>query len=190
MAILAACSAPAGQRPASAQAPAPTTTRGPASPSASARASAAAPATLPDDILFLTSDLGDVVGGGVITSLEYPDASFAIAPGSTPDRLRLTVRAPDEDWALTFAPPLGQQLEVGSYDTAERVPSSFVAGLDVRGDRRGCSLGFGSFTIGAIAFDPGGSLSTLDAAFDQACEYPDAPALHGTITYRAPVPGA
>jgi hypothetical protein len=126
----------------------------------------------------------------VITSLEYPDASFEIAPGSTPDRLRLTVRAPGENWTLTFAPPLGQQLEVGSYDTAERVPSSFVAGLDVRGDGRGCSLGFGSFTIGAIAFDPRGRLSTLDAAFDQACEYPDAPALHGTITYRAPVPGA
>jgi len=152
------------------------------------RPSADPPATLADDVLILTSDLGDLVGEGAISSLEYPDARFQAAAQATLARITVTATSGDEHWVLTFAAPLGQQLEVGSYDVAERVPSNLVAGLDVRGDGRGCSLGFGSFTISAISFEPTGSLAALDAVFDQACEYPDAPALHGTVTYRAPGP--
>jgi hypothetical protein len=148
--------------------------------------SARPPAALPEDLLYLTSDLGDAVGQGGITSLEFPDATFEAVSGSTSELVRLIVASPSESWTITFAAPLGQQLEVGSYDTAERTPSSLNAGLDVRDDGRGCSLAFGSFTIGALAFTPDGRLASLDAAFDQSCEYPDAPALHGTLTYRAP----
>ena len=126
----------------------------------------------------------------MIRSFEYPQARFQTAPSETPESATLSVSSQDEHWTLTFAAPLGQQLEVGSYDAAEGHPSSLVAGLRVRADGRACSQAFGSFTIGAITFFPNGSLSSLDAAFDQSCEYPDAPALHGTITYRARPPGA
>ena len=187
---LVACSAPSfGDRPG----PAPTGNSSQLQPRAkqatfTVRPSAGPPATLAEDVLILTSDLGDLVGKGAISSLEYPDAHFQSAAQATPARITVTATSGDEHWVLTFAAPLGQQLEVGSYDVAERVPSNLVAGLDVRGDGRGCSLGFGSFTISAISFEPTGSLAALDAAFNQACEYPDAPALHGTLTYRAPGP--
>jgi hypothetical protein len=192
MTLFTACSASAGRtsalRPAATPSPPPSppATRPLSHP---AHPAAAPPATLPEDLLYLTSDLGDVVGQGTITSLEYPGASFATASASTRELVTLAVESTSDRWTITFAAPVGQQLEVGSYETAERTPSSLDAGLDVRDNGRGCSLAFGSFTLGALAFDGDGRLASLDAAFDQACEYPDAPALHGTLTYRAPPRG-
>ena len=133
----------------------------------------------------MSSDLGDPIGEGLYQAFAYPDADFAVLPGGQPDAVTLTVRTGPESWSIRLAAPFGQVLDVGSFLNAERAPGSLTPGLDLRRNGRGCEQTFGAFTIGEIGFDLDGHLAALDATLSQHCEFPDAPALDATITFRA-----
>lgn len=184
--MIGACAGPAG--PAR---PSPGPPRPPAQPARlgppprSATSDPAPSRSQPEDLLIVSSELGDPIGEGGYLAFDYPDAEFAVVPGDRPDDVTLTVRSGSEGWSIRLAAPLGQGLDVGSFLNAERTPGSLTPGLDVRRNGRGCAQTFGAFTIGAVGFDVDGHLAALDATLTQRCEFPDAPALQGTITYRA-----
>ena len=91
-----------------------------------------------------------------------------------------------DNWTIELAPPVGQQLHVGTYTDAQR--SAFREpghpGLDAFGDGRGCNTLTGSFTITALVADSTGAVKALAATFEQHCEG-GTPALHGTIHFFA-----
>lgn len=92
-------------------------------------------------------------------------------------------------YTIEFAPPSGQDLQIGEYDNAERYPFEPVSspGLTVSGDGRGCNEDFGRFIIKDIHVDGGGVVDRFWALYEQHCENAGAPALFGEIKLGEPV---
>jgi hypothetical protein len=130
------------------------------------------------------------VGEGLYWSYDYPAASFGVAPSAGPEAVTIIVSLGGDDWSIHLAAPSGQVLDVGSFENAERVPSSLTPGLDVRANGRRCNETFGDFTVSQVLVEAGGRFQSLEATFIQHCEFPDGPALRGTVIYRAPDPSA
>src|SRR5581483_11106941 len=62
------------------------------------------------------------------------------------------------------------------------------AGLDVYGDGRGCSTVGGNFTINQIKTNAAGTVTLLDASFNQICEpngTGNQPEMHGTVEFSS-----
>lgn len=141
----------------------------------------------PPDGFSFTSEPHDYIGQGVSESFSRPSARFLVSSPSA-DYVTVTVQTDTENWTIQLAAPHGQTLQPGTYAQAERAAfrTGSAPGLDVSGDGRGCNTVFGSFTISQVVFDQRGQLWALRATFVQHCEFADAPALQGAISYGLP----
>lgn len=150
-----------------------------------APASAAGTAPVAVTKYSYTSEAGDYIGGGVAASFTPRNAT--VTAGGTAEYVRFRVQNDDTWWDVELAAPVGEKLHPGVYRNAERAPfrTGRSPGLDVSGDGRGCNELYGQFTVDQIATDDSGAITLLDATYTQHCERADAPALKGTVKYRA-----
>ena len=135
-----------------------------------------------DEFSFLSAT-GDFIGGG--EPADYVGASNVSVSGTLG---AATVTA--GPWNLNLAAPAGQQLVPGTYTGATRYPfnTGTAPGLTVSGDSRGCDDDYGTFTIYEISADSTGTLTSLNATFEQTCETTTSPPLAGFVRYNATVP--
>ena len=149
-----------------------------AAPQAAARVSLPhASITIPRSgtFLYLNSEPGDYVGGGIEQLYTSGDSTFnhtSFPPGTDLIRVWLEQGGYAHWWVVDFAAPVGQALTVGSYTGA--VWSSFrtetTPGLDVSGDGRACGPLTGQFDVDEISRYDTGDLRAFQATFEMRCE--------------------
>ncbi|QDH70195.1 hypothetical protein [Marilutibacter alkalisoli] len=130
--------------------------------------------------LHLVSEPGDYIGGG-INKAYFGDTSVFTVSG-TNTYLHFAASGQRDDWWATIAPPTGQKLRKGTYETA-RFADESRAGLDFSGNGRGCNNSSGELTITSIVTNEQGEVTKLNASFEQHCES-GAAALRGVIRYH------
>lgn len=88
--------------------------------------------------------------------------------------------------SINLAAPVGAQLQPGHYPDAERAgfQTGRAPGLDVQYGSGGCNEVWGQFTVHQIGYDATGTVSMIEATFVNRCG-PTAPAIRGTLKYRA-----
>lgn len=147
--------------------------------------SAAATQTL----LYLNSQPGDWVGGGVQQTFTPADGPFTVTMLAS-GGIQIFFHTTDYShfWNLQFGPPYGQKLAVGEYEGIQRFAfhSPTMPGLDVSGDGRGCNTDTGRFLVSNIAYNLDGTLAKLAMDFEQHCEGAT-PALYGSVRYNSAI---
>jgi hypothetical protein len=125
--------------------------------------------------LYLNSDPGDYVGGGIEQLYTSADSTFNhtyFPPGTDLLRVWLEQGGYVHWWVVDIAAPVGQALAIGSYNGA--VVSSFrtetTPGLDVVGDGRACGTLTGRFDVEEISRYDTGDLRVFQATFESHCE--------------------
>ena len=130
------------------------------------------------------SDTGDSVGGGEFGRLTTETATFSATGNASGVDIQAR-GAGVEFWHLSFTPPRGGQLRVGSYENAMR--SSFrdnvSPGLDVSGRSRGCNTVAGRFDVIEADFSAS-QVRTFRARFQQHCGNSSA-ALIGEVRFTS-----
>lgn len=146
-----------------------------------APAEAATTAPVPATSYHFTSEAGDYIGQGGTATYRAP--TDAVTMGGSAASLRVSVGG----WDIELAAPAGETLHPGVYRDAERAAfrTGRSPGLDVGGNGRGCNEVYGQFSVNQIGTDDSGAVTLLDATFTQHCEQAGAPALRGTVKYRA-----
>ncbi|WP_374346966.1 hypothetical protein [Chitinimonas sp.] len=133
------------------------------------------------NVLYLSSDAGDYIGGGKQLTLAEPAYTFQAFSNY------LSVNGSDA-WSVAFSGPAGAKLSKGSYPLARR--AAFAGpknpGLDVAGAGRSCVNLTGSFVVLEVEYDSSGDFSKLAADFIQHCEG-DKAALRGAIRFNSSV---
>jgi hypothetical protein len=139
--------------------------------------------------LTITSDPGDILGGGGSYAYQTPGDEIASNPQpGTPTFAWLTVgpsAAPV--WQAAFGAPPGQALSVGHYADASDAPSGDQPFMYVARPRNGC-LSTGDFTVNSITWDPRVWLDYADISFNEYC-WGGPVGIHGRmIQAQAPPP--
>jgi hypothetical protein len=139
-------------------------------------------------ILFLDSQAGDYVGGGVQQTVTPSNGSFTAARNFD-NGVSVQVNATGGGWTLAFAAPGDALLVPGTYDNATRWPfqSPTSPGLSVSGMGRGCNTVTGSFVVREALYGATGQVDAFAADFEQHCEG-GATALLGSIRVNSSVP--
>lgn len=144
----------------------------------------ASAAPVAESSLSWSIELPDGEGDPLTGVLTGPGATFHSLRDSSIHRI--SVASDTEWWTISLAAPYGEQLHPGHYPNAERAgfQSGRAPGLDVSHGSSGCNQVYGRFSIHQVAFDAAGVITMLEASFVQRCS-PGAPAVSGSLTYRA-----
>jgi len=140
------------------------------------------------NVVYLQSDPGDYIGGGLSKVYSPLDSVITVGGGgmtAAGNRFQLTVQG-DEEWTGYFqAMNTLQDLQPGYYAGLQRFPfnNPTVGGIDWSGEGRGCNQITGWFVIDSVSY-AGSTLSSIQLRFEQHCEGL-APALHGFIRWSA-----
>jgi len=139
--------------------------------------------------LYVSSEPGDWVGGGVEQLFTSADSSFAARLPVGGDFFSSSVVQTPHSWAVALAAPIGQALAVGSYTGAlgTSFRTSTAPGMAISGDGHGCNIASGQFDVSEMSFAPTGELMVFDATFEQRCEGATA-RLFGRIRIDLPAP--
>ena len=139
-------------------------------------------------ILFLDSQPGDYIGGGVQHTVTPATGSFT-ASRNFDNGVSISVNTSGGVWSLAFAAPGDATLTAGTYDNATRWPfqSPTNPGLSVSGMGRGCNTLTGSFVVREALYGSTGQVQAFAADFEQHCEG-GAAALLGSIRFNSSVP--
>jgi hypothetical protein len=129
--------------------------------------------------VYLQSDAGDYIGGGVTYTYGPGTPVYA---NSTADRISISVDSWSGDFRIMNTL---QQVEQGYYPGLQRYPfdNPTKGGLNWSGQGRGCNTLTGWYAIDQITF-ASGVLTSIDLRFEQHCEG-GVPALHGAIHWHA-----
>jgi Divergent InlB B-repeat domain len=146
----------------------------------------------PRTLITMNSSPGDYIGESRKEVYSLQNSQW-IATAFGDNGVRLDGRAVgsgafgESNWTFEFRAPLGQVLRAGSYLGASRaVVRTTSPGMDIFGNARGCNIIVGQFTVHEIQFDPNtGAVVAFAADYEQHCEQATAPALTGTVNYRA-----
>jgi len=132
--------------------------------------------------VYLASDPGDYIGGGLAYTYTGSDAILRV---TSANRMLSVSVTGDEGWGGQF---LGmssiQQLQPGYYGNLERYPfnNPVKGGLSWSGEGRGCNTLTGWFVVDAISY-VGGAVDSVDLRFEQHCD--GGAALHGQVHWNA-----
>lgn len=135
------------------------------------------------NMIQLTSDVGDYIGGG--RSYEYTGANAIINIKAVEGHLTIGV-AGDEGWHSDFVMPASaKQLQKGTYQNLDGYPFQLpnAGGFDWSGEGRGCNTSRSSVTIDDVGYEAD-SLVALDMRFEQHCDG-TVPSLRGTVHWKA-----
>jgi len=95
--------------------------------------------------LYLNSQPGDYVGGGVTQTLTPAEGTFTVSSASS--TVSISFKTPDysQFWELEFGTPQSMKFGKGQYVGAQRTAfrSPMLPGVDVGGDGRGCDTDTG-----------------------------------------------
>ena len=124
--------------------------------------------------LYLNSQPGDYVGGGVEQLYTSADSTVWASLPQDGNSVRVSFIQGDHvhDWSVDLAAALGQPLTVGSYAGAVGtggVRPAGVPAMSVSGDGRGCGPLNGLFDVTELSRAPSGVLLAFDATFEQHC---------------------
>ena len=142
--------------------------------------------------LFLDSQPGDYIGGGIEQTYTEADGSF-FATRNFSNGVSIDFNAPNFShfWHVDLAAANAAPLTVGIYEGAVRFPfqASNQPGLSVWGDGRGCNTLTGRFEVLEAVYGPTGDVVSFAADFEQHCEGMP-PALFGSVHFNsgAPIP--
>ena len=77
-----------------------------------------------------------------------------------------------DGWTLSFSPPKGKALQVGSYANAQRedFQDDGHPGLEITSSTSGCNTVTGNFTVEAIHRNAAGRIDRLSGIFRQRCD--------------------
>jgi len=140
-----------------------------------------------DNVLTMTSDPADYIGGGRSYVFGDTNAVFG-ASVNYQNGVSLSVTSGDEWWYLDFSAPGNAALSPGTYTGATRFPfNGSGPGLSVYGDGRGCNTDTGRFTVLQIGTSATGVVTQFWATFEQHCEGAT-PALRGEIRIGVDLP--
>jgi hypothetical protein len=135
------------------------------------------------NVLAMSSDPGDYIGGGQLHLITTADTSFSAAR-FTDNSVAISLGAMDY-WSLGFAAANNAVLTPGTYTNATRLPfQSGGVGLNVSGAGRGCNTLTGQFTVLRANYSSSTSVSAFAANFVQHCEG-FIPALYGSVRINA-----
>ncbi len=139
--------------------------------------------------LYLNSQAGDWVGGGIEQLYVSPDAGIVARLEVGGDQFYSSVFQGAHGWSVTMAAAPGNALVPGSYTgaTGNNSTSRVAPALAVDGDGRGCNVATGQFDVSEVSFAPTGELLVFDATFEQHCDV-GGPALFGRIRIDIPPP--
>jgi len=135
--------------------------------------------------LYLNSDPGEYVGGGIEQLYTSRDSSFSVSLPQGGDYFRgsLVQGSNVHWWYVNLAAPAGQPIAVGSYVRAVRADfrPAGSPGIDVYGDGRGCNATSGKFDVNELSFWSNGDVHTFQATFQQLCGFGTGPLLYGRV---------
>ncbi len=138
--------------------------------------------------LCASSESGEFVGGGKNYLLTPADGDFAATVSG--HYVNVSVgKAGAGQWRLEFAPPAGQPLKAGLFDSADMSsPNAASSYISISGNSRGCDAGKtkGKFEILELVYTPGGPVERLAANFEYHCDGKPA-ALLGAIRFNSTV---
>jgi hypothetical protein len=141
-------------------------------------------------LLFLNSQPGDYIGGGLQQTFTPLDGSFTVNR-NVYNGVSVSFIEPGyiHSWYLDFAAPGKVPLAPGAYDSATRYPfqASTAPGLSVAGDGSGCNTLTGRFDVLEVAYGPDGGVTRFAADFEQHCDGMG-PALFGSIRINSGAP--
>lgn len=117
------------------------------------------------------------------------DGTFTLEslPNNQLHELRVDFRSPtlvQEQWSLSFYPPIGEMLQVASYDNCIEAPVGTAGGLFIDAFGIGCGHLTGSFIVHELVRNADGDIVSFHISFQQSCEgtYPP---LSGEIFYNS-----
>jgi hypothetical protein len=141
--------------------------------------------------LFLDSQPGDFVGGGIKQTFTVLDGNFTANHNFVNNGVSINFNAPSftHFWNLDFAAADNAPLVPGVYEGAVRFPFQGPGqpGLSVAGDGRGCNMVTGRFEVLEATYGATGNVVSFAATFEQHCEGMP-PALFGRILFNANAP--
>lgn len=147
--------------------------------------------SIPDhgNVVYLEPPPGGEYVGGTLTQLyrPRPDEIEIREDGGV---IFIHMDVGDHWWYGNFAAPaLTPWIRSGYYRGVNRYPFENVleGGEDWSGDGRGCNEYFGWFTTDRVKM-VAGRLRALKLRFEQRCDSPTTPALHGFVRWRAASP--
>ena len=144
----------------------------------------ARPAAAQTTALFLDSQPGDVMGGGVTRTVTASSATFQISPFGT-NGVSVTVTGPGNFRSnMTFAGPQGAPLEAGNYDNAASPTWPNGNGLDVSVSFLGCNS-TGRFVVLELV-RVGTTIVSFAADFESHCGNAD-PGIFGAVRYNSTI---
>lgn len=134
--------------------------------------------------LTLTSDPGDYIGQGKNYVYKDADTTFKYSTNFA-QGITISITNSNTWWTLDLAAPGKAQIQPGVYEQAARFPFQPVdkPGLSLSGNGRGCNTLTGKFKVSEVSYAPDGTLTSLNATFEQHCEG-NAAALYGAINYN------
>jgi hypothetical protein len=133
------------------------------------------------------SDAGDPAGGGQSANLNSVQAGFsATLNGSS---ISYTVAGVQGGWTVTLAPPSGQSLQVGDYESAVGYPDQapVLPGMAVFAGNNRCHPINGHFTVLQVQRNGNGLITGFAADFTQHCNGLTA-ALRGRLRINSNIP--
>lgn len=143
------------------------------------------------DTLYLNSQAGDFIGGGVQTTLTDSDGKFVVGGSAASGGVFISFQNSSLStwWVLQFVAPHGRSLAPGNYDGALRYPfqGPIAPGLDISGNGKGCNTLSGRFVVREVVTDGSGNVTSFAADFEQHCDGVT-PALLGAIRFNSTVP--
>jgi uncharacterized membrane protein YgcG len=124
---------------------------------------------------LVVSESGDYIGDGQTYHLVSSAAGDVQQPALDPIGLGpgVDIRFTKEGfWQFKFAPAVGTQLQVGSYENAVRQISASGAhpGMDISGRGHGCNQLIGRFDVWDVAYGTDGRVERLAVDAVQYCE--------------------
>ena len=135
----------------------------------------------------MTSEPGDFIGQGVGRTFDSSDATFTdISRNMAFQGVGVAIATGQpQGWFVTFAPPPGETLHVGTYLDARQAGFNYTApGLDVHGDGRNCANVTGMFSITRLVIDSQGQLQSLDVTFFERCNTTlEGPSFRGRLRF-------
>jgi hypothetical protein len=133
------------------------------------------------NFVYLESQPGDYIGGGVTYLYTLADAQVSVSAADA--RLSVSING-NEWWNGDFQGMNSiSRLEAGYYGDLQRYPfhNPLKGGLSWSGEGRGCNTLTGWFVVDSVTYD-GAALATIELRFEQHCEG-GVPALNGAIRW-------
>ena len=138
--------------------------------------------------LYLNSQPGDYIGGGIKQTFTPADGTFSVSNATNSVNVAFHTPNYSQWWYLNFGSPKTMKFTRGQYVGAQRTPfrGPTRPGVDVSGDGRGCNTDSGQFLVSDFALATDGTVARLAIDFEQHCEGGSA-ALYGSVRYNSAV---